>query len=105
MYKRGRFAVDETGKNVDNYSAYVSNSGRALTEINHREIFRINHYVTKSLEDLEEKCNRGYADGAPNAVFNGQLAPFRAPMEEDYSIKIYADAVKGIINEKNNKRQ
>ena len=98
MYKRGRFAVDETGENVDNNSAYVINSGRALTEKNHREVFRINHYVTKSLEDLEAKCKRGYADGAPNAVFNGQLAPFRAPMEEDFSIKLYADAVKGKYN-------
>lgn len=99
MYKKGRFAVDETRKNVDNYSAYVINSGRALTEKNHREVFRINHYVTKSLEDLEAKCSRGYADGAPNAVFNGQLAPFRAPMEEDYSIKSYADAVRSKCND------
>lgn len=93
-YKGGRFAVDETKEIIDNRYAFVYGSGRAFTAHNHRDIFRINHYITRSIEDLEEKCRRGYADGAPNTEVEKQLSNFNAPLEEDLSIKPYADIVR-----------
>ena len=93
-YKKGLFAVDETKEPVDNHHAYVPNSGRAFTAHNHRDVFRINHYRTKSIEDLEEKCRRGYADGAPNAEIEDLLGIYREPLVEDHSIKLYADMVR-----------
>ena len=94
IYKHGKFAVDENGESIDNKCSFVYASGKAFTYRNHREIFRINHYITKSLEDLEEKCMRGYADGALNAKYDRQLLPFENPVVYDYSIRKYANLVR-----------
>ncbi len=94
IYRGGRFAVNECREIINNYSAYIEGSGRAFTATNHGSVFRINHYSTKSLEDLEYKCRRGYPDGAPNAVFENQLLPFREPLVEDLAIQPYADLVR-----------
>lgn len=86
---------------LDCRNAYAMRGGKAFTAHNNREMLRINHYITKSLEDLEEKCRKGYPDGMPNAGFERQLEPFREALEEDYSIKEYADIVrKKMQNEK-----
>ena len=96
FYRRGRFAVNECGREIDNYCSYMEGMGRAFTEVNHREVFRINHYCTKSLEDLKVKCARGYPDGSPNAVFEKQLRPFKEEQTEDRAIKPYEEIVRSI---------
>lgn len=93
-YKNGGFAVSETGERIDNSSAHLYAQGRAFTSHNHRNRFRINHYITKSLEDLEAKLFRGYADGAPASTKDKQLRPFQKSNSEDYTIKPYIDVVR-----------
>ena len=94
VYRGGRYAVNEDGEIIDNTCAFIQWTGRAFTARNHSSVFRINHYATKSLEDLEAKCARGYADGAPNAVFENQLKPYKEPLVEDAAIRPYADLVR-----------
>lgn len=94
VYRKGQYAVNECGDRMDNTCAFIGGGGRAFTAVNHKDVFRINHYATKSLEDLTEKCRRGYPDGTPNAVLENQLLPFREPLTEDYAIKPYADIVR-----------
>jgi len=67
---------------------------RAFSRQNHHETFRINHYLTRSLEDLVDKCTRGRADGAPNADYDYTLKQVSYPLTEDYSVKPYADLVR-----------
>lgn len=93
-YKRGQFAVDEKKQTIDNYSAVLERTGRAFTPMNYRDVFRINHYCTKSLEDLRRKCARGYSNGAPNADFDNMVDVFSAPLVEDTVIAPYADIVR-----------
>jgi len=54
LYKKSEFAVDE------NYKEIVGDGicGKATTTKNSINKIRINHYWTKSLEDLQEKCKR-----------------------------------------------
>ena len=87
IYRKG-YAVGEDGAVLDNRTT------RTFSREHHHDMFRINHYTTKSLEDLEEKCRRGYPDGSPNAVFENQLKPFEAPLREDHAIKPYEDMVR-----------
>ncbi|MBO4651726.1 MAG: glycosyltransferase family 92 protein [Lachnospiraceae bacterium] len=93
-YKRGQYAVDEKKETIDNYSAVLERTGRAFTPKNYRDIFRINHYCTKSLEDLRRKCLRGFPDGSPNADYDNMVDAFNAPMVEDVAIAPYADIVR-----------
>lgn len=93
-YKRGQFAVDERKEPIDYFSAVLARTGRAFTPKNYRDVFRINHYQTKSLEDLRNKCVRGFADGAPNDDYDSKVEAFSAPMVEDNTIAPYAEIVK-----------
>lgn len=93
-YRKNELAVNERKEKIGNRNAYTYSAGRAFTEDCHTEVFQINHYQTKSLEDLEEKCSRGYADGAPNPVPEQHLRAFRVPLMEDFTIKPYADIVR-----------
>ena len=88
VYKGKGYAVGEDFVPLDNRST------RAFSLMNNREIFRINHYNSKSLEDLREKCRKGYPDGSPNAKYDDQVRIVDCPMIEDYSIKPYADYVR-----------
>ena len=94
VYRRGRFAVDSRKNVIDNYRAFVPDSGEAFTEHVYLDVFRINHYQTKSLQDVREKCAQGYPNGMPNAVLEEQLRSFNVPLKEDYCIKPYADIVR-----------
>lgn len=94
IYKRGRLAVDEQMRPIGNASAFIYASGRAFTPAGSCEVFRMNHYVTRSYEDLQKKCARGYADGVANPQINQQLAMFDVPLQYDYTIKPYADIVR-----------
>lgn len=62
--------------------------------LNNNSTFRVNHYMTKSMEDLRAKCDRGSAAGSKVKELEGQLAAFREPMAEDLTIKPYADIVR-----------
>lgn len=88
VYKGRGYAVGEDGVPLDNRST------RALSLKNNREIFRINHYLTRSLEDLEEKCARGRADGSRNPEYASTLRQIDYPMTEDVTIRPYADLVR-----------
>ena len=99
IYKNGQYAVDTLKKPIDNYNAYKERSGRAFTHKNYRDVFRINHYRTRSLEDLKNKCARGTADGAPDKEYQKELSPFEAPLVEDKSIMPYADIVRERMKE------
>ena len=99
IYKGSKFAVNEKGEIIGNKYAHVIRAGKAFTYRNNREIFRINHYITKSLEELREKCRRGFGDGAPKGDFNRLLLPFKGPQIYDYSIKPYADIVRKKVRE------
>ena len=94
IYKRKRFPVDTCKNPIDNTNAFIEKAGRAFTSENRRDVLRINHYRTKSLEELEEKCSRGYADGSPKAGYQRLLQLYDAPLVEDHSIKPYADIVR-----------
>lgn len=95
VYKGRNYAVDEEKNLIDNTYAHSLCAGKAFTQRNFRSVFRINHYMTRSLEDLRYKCNKGYADGAPNKKFDTALGPFiELPMKEDRVIAPYADIVR-----------
>ena len=98
LYKKGRYAVNERKEPIDNFSSFSEQAGRVFTMVNQRTVFRVNHYSTRSLEDLRIKCERGYADGSANAVFEEQLRIYRDPQTEDYTIKPYADIVRERIS-------
>ncbi len=93
IYKGKGYAVGEDGVALDNRTE------RAFSRKNNHQIFRINHYCTRSLEDLEEKCAKGRADGAPNANYEDLRREFDAPMRVDDTIKPYADIVRSKYKE------
>ena len=104
IYKGKRRAVDEAGNTLDNFPAFQPGAGKAFTRGSHRDIFRINHYAAKSLEDVEEKTQRGAADGAPDKArieaYETILRAFEEePLAEDYSIKPIADMVRGMCED------
>lgn len=93
VYKRNGYAIGEDGVPLDN------RSNRAFSLKHHRELFRINHYCTRSLEDLREKCRKGRADGSPDADYDNLLRQFDYPMIQDYAVKPYADIVRSRYGE------
>lgn len=86
IYKGGEFAVDEEMNMIDGTAAYIKDYGYAFTHQNHRSKLRINHYITKSKEELRTKCQRGYPDGAVNPNYEISLARFDVPLMKDYQI-------------------
>lgn len=94
IYKGNKYAVDENKNSIDNNYALAPSAGKAFTRKSGGRVFRINHYSTKSLEDLHRKCERGYCDGSPNRDINDALRPFELPLKEDRLICQYVDAIK-----------
>ena len=82
IYKKGRFAVDEKHKPITGAAAYVQD-GRACTLFNSAEKIRLNHYWTKSLDELKIKCNRGYPDGTSNPQYERTLERVNYPLVDD----------------------
>lgn len=98
VYRGRHYAVDEEMNLIDNTYALLPCAGKAFTKKNNRSIFRINHYQTRSLEDLRDKCARGYADGAPNRDYNEAIKPFNElPLKEDRVITELADIVRKTV--------
>lgn len=94
FYKGREYAVDENKNPIDNTAAFYVINSRAFTVHNHGEVFRINHYYTRSLEDVREKCARGFPDGQPNNKYESMLEKFDCPLKEDRTIQRYLDIVK-----------
>ena len=86
IYKHGEMAVDENKEVISGGALYVE-EGRACTYRNSIKKLRINHYWTKSLEELKEKCQRGYADGSVNPEYEKILARLDFPLMEDREIE------------------
>ena len=85
-YKAGRLAVDENHVFIDGKVKNAPYQSRCFTSKNSVNKLRINHYITKSLEDLREKCKRGYPDGMPANVFEESVERFNEPLIEDKTI-------------------
>ena len=83
IYKKDRLAVDENKNQLDGSNMLVPGQGRAITKKNSTNKIRINHYCTKSLEELEAKCKRGYAAGKDEPQYNKLLARLNYPLMED----------------------
>jgi hypothetical protein len=85
-YKGDKLAVDENHKPIDGNVKNTPYRSRGFTNRNSVERLRINHYITKSLEDLREKGKRGYPDGMPANVYEESVKRFNVPLVEDKSI-------------------
>lgn len=83
-YKNGKYAVDENKNEIVGEAIYVRNSSMSCTMFNHTSKLRINHYWTKSEEELRIKCNRGYPDGHSNPDFTRILERLNFPLVEDW---------------------
>jgi len=83
-YKNGRYAVDENKEEIIGDAIYAPKSSMTCTMFNNCNILRINHYWTKSEEELRTKCQRGYPDGHPNPEYDSILARVDFPLIEDY---------------------
>ncbi len=83
IYKKDKLAVDENMMPIDGSHMLVAGSGRATTVHNNTQKIRVNHYWTKSLEELREKCRRGYAAGKDEPQYNSILERLDFPLTED----------------------
>lgn len=82
-YKKGQYAVDENKEEIIGDAIYAEKSSMTCTMFNSCNILRINHYWTKSEEELRIKCQRGYPDGHPNPDFDSILSRLDYPLKED----------------------
>lgn len=97
-YKGGRLAVDENHEPIGNGEYGTKGERFAFTEHNSCEKLRINHYITKSYEDLRAKGKRGYPDGMPNNVFEESVKRFEVPLRQDETIQSFVPALKEKMN-------
>lgn len=98
-YKSGRLAVDENHRPIDGKVQNAPFYYKAFTNKNNVEKLRINHYITKSLEDLKEKGMRGYPDGMPSNVFEESVQRFNVPLIEDRTIFKFIPTLKKKMNQ------
>lgn len=89
IYKKGRLAVDENHNAITGAASYVLD-GRGCTFSNSISKIRINHYWTKSMDELMTKCNRGYPDGTSNPQYEKTLERVNYPLIEDNVIDRFA---------------
>lgn len=94
VMKNGKFAVDEDGEEVSAKWMYVSGSGPAFTGENRINKIRINHYWTKSEQELREKVNRGYPSGNLNPDFENIMKRIDYPQMKDEAIIKYIAKIK-----------
>lgn len=88
IYKHGQLGVDENLEPITGAAMFRLN-GMACTFSNSIKKIRINHYWTRSLEELQAKCMRGYADITENPEYERILKRIEYPMIEDRSILKY----------------
>ena len=87
-YRNGMYAVDENKEEITGDAIYARNSSMTCTMLNHCDVLRINHYWTKSEEELKTKCKRGYPDDHANPVYESIMKRLDYPMVEDYQTVI-----------------
>jgi len=100
ILKNGRYAVDEEGEEITAKWMHVSGSGAAFTEENKTKHIRINHYWTKSEQDLQEKCNRGYAAGSFSPDYEDIMKRLDYPQKADYAIAEYVPDIKKLLKKR-----
>lgn len=83
-YKNGKYAVDENKEQIVGEALYAKNCSMSCTMFNSCNVLRINHYWTKSEEELKIKCQRGYPDGHANPVYESIMERLNYPLVEDY---------------------
>lgn len=98
IYKWGRKAVDENRKKIK--ANNDSSLGYACTNRNNVEFIRINHYWTKSKQDLREKCERGYPDSKKKPDYESILKRLDFPLTEDSTIIEYINNLNNLQNER-----
>jgi len=94
VLRKGKFVVDEDGEEITAKWMYVSGSGPAFTGQNKTKRIRINHYWTKSEQDLHEKSSRGYAAGSFNPDFENIMKRISYPQMVDDVIVKYVAKIK-----------
>lgn len=87
-YVKNYYCVDENYSPISGLGMYGKGTG-ACTYLNSVNTFRINHYWTKSKEELKRKCQRGYPDGTKNPQYDDILKRLDYPLERDCSILDY----------------
>lgn len=97
VLKNSKYAVDEDGQEITTKWMYVSGSGPAFTGENKQRDIRINHYWTKSEQDLREKCARGYAAGSFSPDYENIMARLDYPQKEDNAILKYVQELKKLL--------
>lgn len=97
ILKHGQYAVDENGEEISTKWMYVSGSGAAFTGENRTKHIRINHYWTKSEQDLAEKCNRGYAAGSFSPDYESIMRRLDYPQTDDNMIDRFIPKIKEIL--------
>ena len=85
LFRKKKLMVDENHVIISGGDFVVKNQ-YACTYKHNSSKFAINHYWTKSLEELKAKCNRGYADGAVNANYERTLERLKGEKMEDTRI-------------------
>lgn len=97
ILKNGKYAVDENGEEITTKWMYISASGAAFTGENNTQKIRINHYWTKSEEELHKKCDRGYAAGSFSPDYENIMRRLDYPLKVDKSIEPYILDIKKML--------
>lgn len=85
LFKKAKPAVNEMKKPINGTSMLTSYGG-ATTRTNSIERIRLNHYWTKSLEDLNEKCRKGRPDPSADLLVADVLKRIEGENITDESI-------------------
>lgn len=101
VLKGSQYAMDEDGEEISTKWMYVSGSGAAFTGQNKTKEIRINHYWTKSEQDLAEKCNRGYAAGGFSPDYDNIMKRLDYPQKTDRAIEKYIPKIKEKMDNRN----
>lgn len=100
VLKNGCYAVDESGEEITTKWMYVAGSGPAFTGKNQTRDIRINHYWTKSEQDLSEKCNRGYAAGEFSPDYENIMKRLDYPKKTDRIMEVHIPKIKEFLQNK-----
>ena len=94
IMKDNIYAVDENEQEITSKWMYISGSGPAFSGQNNTETIRINHYWTKSEQELAEKCDRGYPTKNINPNFESIMKRLAYPQKMDRAMEPYIDQIK-----------
>ncbi|MGN0473413.1 MAG: glycosyltransferase family 2 protein [Lachnospiraceae bacterium] len=97
VLRDGSYAHDEDGNEIDTMWMYTSNSGPAFSGEHKKRKIWINHYWTRSEQDLLEKCQRGYASGGFNPKYENIMKQLDYPLVDNYSIERFVRPVKDYL--------